>query len=69
MRDCSNGDLRYKLEAQNPRKREREQAEASHGDRQMAGRGYTTLDQASTEPYSRMERKTLSPDANYKTRY
>lgn len=64
-----NCDLRYKLEAQNPRERKRDQYEASHGDRELMGRGYTTLDQASNEPYGRMERKTLNPDANYKTRY
>lgn len=64
-----NGDLRYQLEPQNPRKRERDQYEASHGDRNMAARGYTTLDQASNDAYGQKERKTLSPDANYKTRY
>lgn len=63
-----NGDLRFKLEPQNARKRERDQFEASRGERNYSAKGYTTLDQASNEPYSRKERETLSPDANYPTR-
>jgi len=31
--------------------------------------GYTTLDQASTEPYEQKERRGLGRDANYSTRY
>jgi hypothetical protein len=64
-----NHDLCDKLEVQNPAKDERRQYEASHGSRQMLERGYTTLDQASTEPYSSKERKGLGTPANFPTRW
>lgn len=63
-----NGDLRFQLDPQAPAPG-RGEYEASHGDRNMAERGYTTLDQASRDRYSKMERDTLSKSANYKTRY
>lgn len=63
-----NCDLRYELEAVNPRKRERNEMEAVKGKREQLAAGYATLDQASTEPYSDKERRGLDRAIIYPTR-
>lgn len=64
-----NTDLKIELEAQNPRKREREQHEAVKGTKAAFAAGYGTLDKADNSPYGRAERQGMSPSANYRKRW
>lgn len=69
MRDLGNGDLKVDAEPNGGRDMSGRSYEPSHGARALLERGYTTLDQASREPYSSKERRGLSPDANFPRRY
>ena len=64
-----NGDLKIKVEPQNPRKAERKSQDAVTDSRAQLGSGYATLDRASTDEYGVKERQGLSRNANYPRRY
>jgi hypothetical protein len=65
----SDDDLKIEVEPQNKRGTERRSCAPVKGDRAMLEAGYSTLDHASTEPYSSKERRGLSRDANFARRY
>ena len=69
MREQCNHDRRVKSEPNHGRSDERRQQQPVKPGRDSLAAGYTTLDQASTEPYEQKERRGLGRDANYSTRY
>lgn len=68
MRDCGN-DLKIEVDPQSKRDGDRRMPEAVKGAKAQMEAGYTTLDQASTGPYSDKERRGLSREADYPRRY
>jgi hypothetical protein len=62
-------DLKIEVEPQNKRGTECRYCDPVKGDRAAFEAGYTTLSQASTEPYSSKERRGLARDANFARRY
>lgn len=63
-----NGDLKIEVEPQTPSNEKRHPHKATEGS-QIPHMGYETLDMAKTDEYSSKERKGLSRNANYPTRY
>lgn len=68
MKDCC-GDLKIELEPQTEKYSPDRFPKPVKGGMASAEAGYTTLDQASTDPYSDKERRGLSRAANYARRY
>lgn len=64
-----NDDLKIEVEPQNERGTACRSCEPVKGDRAALEAGYTTLSQASTDPYSSKERRGIARDANYARRY
>lgn len=63
-----NGDLKIELDPQSPSNEKRHPHKAAEGS-QIAQMGYETLDKANPGEYQSKERKGLSRNANYPTRY
>lgn len=64
-----NDDLKIEVEPQNKRNTDRSFPDPVKGDRASLEAGYTTLEQAPTDPYSKKERRGLARDANFARRY
>jgi hypothetical protein len=64
-----NGDTRVLVEHQDREHDQRTQMKAVTGRAEQFAAGYATLDQADNGRYASKERRGLSRDANYNTRY
>jgi hypothetical protein len=64
-----NGDTRILVEHQDREHVQRHQQKAVTGKAEQLAAGYTTLDQADSGRFANKERRGLSRDANYPSRY